>query len=81
MTQESIDPKSVETQLVLSLDTLGQRYGMLPSKVLLEANTFDLVVMDMAISYENHLHKKDQKGYIPDVALDDLMTMKESIKR
>jgi hypothetical protein len=40
--------------MILTLDNLGKRYGMLPSQVIAEATTFDLVVMDAAISFQNH---------------------------
>lgn len=63
--------------LVLSLDTMGQRYGILPSKLISEGSTFDLVIMDMAMTYEKHLHDSNQKGYIPDVSVEELMKIKE----
>lgn len=77
MTQEAIDPKSIETSLVLSLDQLGQRYGLLPSKVISEASTFDLVVMDMAMSYEKYMQDSSKKGYVPDISVEELMKIKE----
>lgn len=40
------------------IDTIGKRYGKLPSKVISEANTFDLFIMDAAITYENHMQEK-----------------------
>lgn len=33
------------------LDTLANRYGMLPSEVMLKANTFDMFICDTAMSY------------------------------
>jgi hypothetical protein len=48
--------------MVLVIDTLGKRYGMLPSEVMTKANTFDIFIMDAAITYENHLHKKSNKN-------------------
>ena len=53
---------SVELNMVLVIDTLGKRYGMLPSEVMTKANTFDIFIMDAAITYENHLHKKSNKN-------------------
>ncbi len=35
------------------LDALGERYGMLPSELLDRANTFDLWVYDVAVSWIN----------------------------
>jgi hypothetical protein len=65
--------------LLLSLDTMGQRYGMLPSRLIAEANTFDLVVMDVAMTYERHINNSSREGYIPDVPVDELMKMKEGL--
>lgn len=56
---------------------MGQRYGMLPSKVIQEASTFDLVIMDMAMTYERHKQQESQPGYVPDVSVDELMKIKE----
>jgi hypothetical protein len=44
--------------LILTIDSLGKRYGMLPSEVLLRSNTFDLYIMDAALSFERYHHKK-----------------------
>lgn len=56
---------------------MGQRYGMLPSKVIQEASTFDLVIMDMAISYEKYMQDSSKKDYVPDVSVDELIKIKE----
>jgi hypothetical protein len=63
--------------LLLSLDTMGQRYGMLPSRLIAEGSTFDLVVMDMAMTYEKHLNESSQKGYVPDISVEELMKIKD----
>ena len=62
---------------MLSLDQMGQRYGMLPSKVIQEASTFDLVIMDMAISYEKYMQDSSKKDYVPDVSVEELIKIKE----
>jgi hypothetical protein len=49
---------SRELSLILTLDALGERYGMLPSEVISRSNTLDIYVMDAAISYRNHLQDK-----------------------
>jgi hypothetical protein len=56
---------------------MGQRYGMLPSKVIQEASTFDLVIMDMAISYEKYMQDSSKKDYVPDVSVEELIKIKE----
>jgi hypothetical protein len=63
---------------VLWIDTLGKRYGMLPSEVIGRANTFDLYIMDMALTFENYHHKKSMNGGknpIPDYTTDELLEM------
>jgi len=56
---------------------MGQRYGMLPSKVIQEASTFDLVIMDMALTYERHAQEATKPGYVPEVSVEELMKIKE----
>lgn len=48
--------------LILCIDSLGKRYGMLPSEVLERSNTFDLYIMDMALTFENYQHKKSMNN-------------------
>jgi hypothetical protein len=50
---------------------------MLPSKVIAEASTFDLVVMDTALAYERHIHESSKKDYVPEVSVEELMKIKE----
>lgn len=51
---------------LLQIDSLGKRYGLLPSEILRRADTFDLYVMDAAMSHELFQHKKQQnKGKLP----------------
>jgi hypothetical protein len=56
---------------------MGQRYGMLPSRVISEASTFDLVIMDMALTYERHIQDRSQEGYVPEVSVEELIKIKE----
>ena len=58
---------------------MGQRYGMLPSRVMQEASTFDLVIMDMSMTYERHVNASQDSRYIPDVSQEDLMKIKEQV--
>jgi hypothetical protein len=43
-------------------DVLGQRYGKLPSELLRTADSFDLMVFDVAVSYEEYRNKKNNKS-------------------
>ena len=56
---------------------MGKRYGMLPSEVIIRATTFDLVIMDTALTLENHSREANQPGYIPDVSVEELLKIKE----
>ncbi len=42
------------------LDSLGERYSMLPSQVLAQGNTLDLWVFDVAVTYRNY--KADEQN-------------------
>jgi len=61
---------------LLQLDGLGKRYGMLPSQVLSQGNTFDLYVMDAALTFENYHNKKamnNGKDPTPELTNDELL--------
>jgi len=63
---------------LLQIDSLGKRYGLLPSEILKKADTFDLYVMDAVMSYELFQHKKqNNKGKLPTDAYttDQLLTI------
>jgi hypothetical protein len=63
---------------ILQLDGLGKRYGLLPSEVLLRGNTFDLYIMDAALTFENFHHKKQMnngKDPLPDYTENELLDM------
>jgi len=40
------------------LDTMGQRYSKLPSELFADADTFDLMVMEVALKYQKYLSDK-----------------------
>lgn len=51
---------------IMQIDGLGKRYGLLPSEVLKRADTFDLYIIDAALTYEQYHHKKTMnKGQEP----------------
>jgi len=43
---------------ILQIDGLGKRYGLLPSEILKRGNTFDLYIMDCAMTFEYYHNKK-----------------------
>ena len=61
VTTHSIEEGSAETNLLLMLDAMGRRYGKLPSEMFLVADTFDLMVFDVALTYEKMLSDKQNK--------------------
>jgi hypothetical protein len=49
---------SIELSMVMMLDSIAERYGLLPSQVIDSASTFDLFVLDTAIGYRNMLQER-----------------------
>ena len=69
--------------LILTIDSLGKRYGMLPSEVLERCNTFDLYIMDAAMTFESYHHKKQMNNGrepMPDYTVDELQNMMNKVK-
>lgn len=65
---------SVKMTCLMQIDGLGKRYGMLPSQVLKDADTFDLYIMDVAMSFENYHNKKASgKNVTPDFSQQELL--------
>jgi hypothetical protein len=57
------------------IDSLGKRYGMLPSDILSRATTFDLYIMDASLTFENYHHKKamnNDRDPMPDFTTNEL---------
>jgi hypothetical protein len=50
---------------------------MLPSEVIVRANTFDLVIMDTAMTLERHFQEASQEGYVPEVSTEELLKIKD----
>jgi hypothetical protein len=66
--------------MIITLDNMGERYGLLPSEVLARASTLDLYVMDAALSYRDHQQKKSNNE-IPEYDPNDLMAAMEQTRR
>lgn len=50
----------------MQIDSLGKRYGLLPSEILQRGNTFDLYIMDCALTFERfHIKKAENNNQIP----------------
>jgi len=48
--------------MIMLVDTLSERYGILPSEVMLRANTFDVFIADTAIGYRNAVQERAMNG-------------------
>ena len=58
---------------------MAQRYGLLPSEVMIRSTTFDLQILDIALSYEKM--KMDQKeGKVPQMNQDDMLAAIKQIR-
>jgi hypothetical protein len=61
---------------IMQIDGLAKRYGKLPSEIMSHANTFDLYIIDAAMTFEQYHHKKAMnKGQEPldNYTTDDLL--------
>jgi len=58
---------------------MGQRYGLLPSEIMIRATTFDLVIMDSALSYERYVRETSEEGYVPNLSVEELIKIKENV--
>lgn len=65
--------------MVMLIDTMAERYGLLPSELIARANTFDVFVCDTAVGYRNYLQDKangKNTVYNPaDYSQDDLLNI------
>jgi hypothetical protein len=69
--------------MIVTIDAMAKRYGYLPSDIMSRASTFDMVVMDAAISYESYLekqHRGSSSGAPPDVSEEELLKILERAK-
>lgn len=58
---------------------MAQRYGLLPSEVMIRSTTFDLQILDIALSYEKM--RMDQKeGKVPQMNQDDMLAAIKQIR-
>ena len=67
--------------MILTLDNLGERYGKLPSEVLAQASTLDIVVMDAAVSYRKYLEKKNKNEYTESHTDGELQSILKTVRK
>lgn len=74
MTQDDVKEGSIELNMIMLIDTLSERYGMLPSEVIGRATTFDIFIADTAISYRNLVQERQMNPHqMPEVSEADLL--------
>lgn len=69
--------------MIMLIDALGERYGMLPSEVIARANTFDLFILDTALGYRNVLQERANKGEKappPKLSVDKMQAMLDRVR-
>lgn len=59
---------------------MADRYKMLPNEILSRGTTFDLYVMDAALSYHNYQQKKAQGKVATDFSSDELQNMIQKVR-
>lgn len=62
------------------LDAIAKRYSVLPSYLIQNGDTFDLMVMDVATSYERHLNNKHNGTAHQDYDQESLIKAMESVR-
>jgi len=77
-----LDPEGVEMSMILSIDALGKRYSLLPSEVMSKASTFDLVVLDAALGYQNYIQDRAEgKKTTPKLSQEEMMAAMERVRK
>ena len=65
--------------MVMLIDTVAERYGMLPSEVITRATTFDVFIADTAIGYRNLVQERAMNGgkdVLPEFTEQELLDIK-----
>jgi hypothetical protein len=68
----------MELAMIMTIDNMGKRYGLLPSEVMNKATTFDLVILDAAIAFERDANRDPNTP--PEVPEEDLLKILEKTR-
>jgi len=63
------------------LDQLAHRYGLLPSQVLKQGDSFDITVMDVAFTYKKYVEQKQDRNSSMDTSLFDQEQLQAAVDR
>lgn len=51
--------------MISTIENIAHRYGILPSEAMRRATTFDLVILDAVMGYQNTMREQQQKEADP----------------
>ena len=58
--------------LILLVDSMAERYCTLPTHILKNATTLDMIIFDVAATYRHHVRNKNNPNSVPDIPQDQL---------
>jgi hypothetical protein len=67
--------------MMLSLDNLAHRYGILPTEALMRGSTLDLRVLDVSARWQQHQQKGDTLPRATTYSESQMLTMLNSAKQ
>jgi hypothetical protein len=71
--------------MIVMIDSLAERYGMLPTEVIDRATTFDAFILTSALGYRNELQEKaNDPNYKPkskQPSQEDMLAMLERVRK
>lgn len=76
MTAAEPDREGLRMMIIMSIDTMAQRYGVLPSRLLAEGTTFDFFVGNSALRYQQVKENEANNDY-SHLSTEELMAIKE----
>lgn len=67
---------------MINVGYLGKTFGMLPSKIIQEATTYDIMIADVLNSWEKYQYDKASgKNVVPDYTQDELLEMMRKVQK
>ena len=65
MTEEHTQSSNEEFNMMIMIDSLAERYGLLPSEVINRATTFDISILTAAVAHRNEIYKNGETNKKP----------------
>lgn len=70
--------------MILAIDAMAERYGMLPHDILQKASTFDLYILNSSTEWRNRQQKLAEGGIthpVPHLSQEEMKNMLASVKQ